>query len=110
MGAPGFNFHFEERELAVRRINFPRHHVMSYSIAASEAARSHARPFLRVPADCALNRPALPFRPPMHQRNISLVDLAPAELLGELSMRRIVLSNNHQPAGRAIQTMNDSRS
>src|SRR5208282_1340039 len=87
--APGLDFEFDQCKLAVRRVDFSLHGVMRDRFAAAEAPRRHARAPLRVAADGALNRAAVLLRPAVHQRDVSLVDLASAELLRQPAVRFI---------------------
>src|ERR1039457_2737429 len=82
---------------------------MRHRLSATEAPRRHPCAPLRVAADGALNRAAVLLWPAVYQRNVSLVHLAPAELLGQPAVRFIVLRHHHQPAGGPIQAMHDSR-
>ena len=108
VSAPGFYLHFEQGELAVGRIDFSRDRIVRNGVAAAEAARRHTSALLRVAADGVLNGAALTFGPAMNERDISLVHLAPAELFGQLPVRLIVLGNDHQSAGGAIEAMHNS--
>src|ERR1700683_4909246 len=99
VGASGFDLEFDERKLAVRRIDLFLYRVMRNRLAATVTFCRHARAALRVPADSALYRPVILLRPAVDQRHVSLVHLAPAELLCQSPMRFVTLCYHHQPAG-----------
>src|ERR1700721_1011055 len=106
--APNFNLEFNQRELAVRRVDLPLYRIMGNRLASSIAFRSHACAALRMAADGAVNCASIQLRPAVHQRQISLMHLATAELFRQSPMRLIVFRHHHQPAGGAVEAMHNS--
>src|ERR1039458_5853424 len=82
---------------------------MRHRLSAAETPRRHSGAPLRGAADGALNRAVVLLWPAVYQRNVSLVPLTPAKLLRQPAVRFIVLRHHHQPAGRPVQAMHDSR-
>src|SRR5882757_11113188 len=80
---------------------------MRNGIAATGTVRGHPNPSLRVPADRTTNRATLLLRPSLYQGYICLVDFARGKLLRQFVMRCIVLGNDHEPAGGAVEAVND---
>src|SRR5271157_836470 len=80
VSSAGINFHFEQRELAVRRIQPAHDAVVRNGLAPAGGPRGHAGAPNAVAADAGRDRPLLFLHPAMHQRRVRLLDFPPGKL------------------------------
>src|SRR3954453_4981631 len=104
VGAPGADPDLQKREL----VETPQNTIIRYSRPSFPEAGSHARPVHRIPCDPRINPSVLGCNPPLHKRQINLLDFAGCELPGERTVRAIGACHKYNAARVAIKAMNDS--
>src|ERR1035441_1357028 len=93
ISAPGLDTDIHQRELAKWRGYALANFIMSNRCAASAAAGGHANTPHHVAADLGIDGAAVFCGPAMHQRHVTLLDLAPRELLAQLAVGHVVLGD-----------------
>src|SRR5450759_4868641 len=108
VSAAGLDTDIHQRELAKWRGYALANFIMSNRRATSAAAGGHANAPHHIAADLGIDGAAVFSRPAMHQRHVTLLHLAPRELLAQLAMGHVVLGDDDQPAGVLVETVHDS--
>jgi len=81
---------------------------MGDRIASAKTFGRHAGAALGVAADGALNGAAILLGPSVNQGEIGFVDFATAELFSKALVGFVILGDDHQSAGGAIEAVDDA--
>src|SRR5690348_17211185 len=108
MSASSVDFDFDQRELAVGRIDAAGYLVVGDGLAASGVARSHAGAASAIATDARRDGSRVLLDPAVDQRDVFLRDFAARELIGELAMGFVVLGDYDQAAGFLVEAMDDA--
>src|SRR5579872_6669645 len=95
MGAPGIDLDFDQRELAVGRIDSAKYLVVRDSFTSTGVTRCHADTANAVAANACRDRARLLFYPTVNQGNVLLLYFALGKLLSEFAMRFIILRDDN---------------
>src|SRR5262249_11462981 len=103
------NFHSNQRELSVGRLDTPLHLISRNGFAAAASSSSHASTPDRVALYSARDRASVLLQPSVDKRELSLFDSPSRKLSGQRPVSDIVFCNDNQSARFLVQAMNNSR-